>query len=315
MVHGGRDINGKPIEEGNCLWLWDTESLQWSRLHGETQIGEVMAPRFGHHIFVDPEQNFLLLHGGHTIPQLQHPDPGDSAPLWNPDLPVEKETWLYDFNSRSWTVLPPSPAPAVAAAYIDTTLYTISVAEESPSLSGVVNYLRLLRSSTEREKPNSLTWHNVNFPTNPLAPGPHPRKGAALVPLSTGHGRHYLVYMFGRANPQEPAAETTFYSDIWTLQLPAHGFTAAAAKDKIRDKFFGHSSGVFSWAEAELIPTEQTQPDGKVHPGPRALFGADTCFEGKGVVFWGGVNAKGEKEDDGWVLALAYGYADSDRFE
>ncbi|KAK4446484.1 hypothetical protein QBC34DRAFT_411301 [Podospora aff. communis PSN243] len=314
IIHGGRDVQGSPIGEDNCLWLWDTEALQWSKLRGETQLGKVMAPRYGHHIFVDPAQDFLILHGGHTIQALKKPHEGDSAPLSNPKTPIDNETWLYDFDSRSWTVLPDSPSPAAAAAYADTTLYTISRSTSSPDLSGSVNYLRLLNSPTEREKPGALTWKTHTFPTNPLTPGPHPREGAALVPLSTGHGRHYLVYMFGCADAGKLSPEG-FYSDIWTLQLPSHGFTAAAAKDKIRDKLLHHSSGTFSWASAELIATEQMHPDGKVHPGPRALFGADSCFDGKGVLFWGGINAKGEREADGWILALAYGYADNDRFE
>jgi len=314
IIHGGRDDHGNPVDDDNYLWLWDTEALQWTKLRGETQLGKIMAPRFGHRIFVDPSQDFLILHGGHTIQALKKPHAGESAPLSNPSSPIEKETWLYDFNSRSWTVLPDSPAPAAAAAYTDTTLYTISRDAESPELSGAVNYLRLLNSTTEREKSGALSWKTVTFPTNPLTPGPHPREGAALLPLNTGHGRTYLAYMFGCEDTQKLSAES-FFSDIWTLQLPSHGFTAASAKDKIRDKLMHHSSGAFSWATAELIPTEQMQPDGKVHPGPRALFGADSCFDGTGVVFWGGVNAKGEKEADGWVLALAYGYADNDRFE
>jgi hypothetical protein len=273
-----------------------------------------MAPRYGHSIFVDPSQDFLILHGGHTIRSLKQSHEGEAAPLTDPISPTETETWLYDFHSRSWTSLPDSPFPAAAAAYVDTTLYTISTSPSSPSLSGTINYLRLLNSTTEREKPGALQWKTITFPANPLTPGPHPREGAALIPLSTGHGRYYLVYMFGCADSQNLSADT-FYSDIWTLQLPSHGFTAAAAKDIIRDKVLHHSSGTFSWSEAELVPTEQTQPDGKVHPGPRALLGADSCFDGQGVVFWGGVNAKGEREADGWVLGLAYGYADRDRFE
>lgn len=321
VIHGGRDAEGNPIEEDNCLWLWDTETLRWARLRGETQIGKTMAARYGHRIFVDAEQGFLVLHGGYTKPELKKPDPNIAHSLSDPDTDTRTEAWLYDFNSRAWTTLPRSPAPAVASAYADAALYTISRAADAENLSGVVNHLPLLSSTTEREKPNALAWQTVEFPTNPLTPGPKPREGAALVPLFTGHGRNYLVYMFGcdKASSLEPAQGrppgTTFYSDIWTLQLPSHSSTAAAAKDVIRDKLPGMESGEFSWGAVDLVPTEQMQPDGKVHPGPRALFGADSCFDGKGVVLWGGVNAKGEKEADGWLLGLAYGYADNDRWE
>ncbi|KAK1757031.1 hypothetical protein QBC47DRAFT_174436 [Echria macrotheca] len=315
IVHGGRDTQGKPIEEENCLWLWDTEKLVWTRLHSETQIGKAMTPRFGHSIFVDEQQDFLVLHGGHAPSELQHKLVHDvDAPLSNPDLPTETETWLFDFTSDSWTALPRAPAPPVAAAYVDTTLYTIS-RTDSP-FSVVVNYLHLLHSPTEREKPGALVWKTLSMPTNPLTPGPRPRDGGALVPLNLGHGRQYLIYMFGCDEPKPDHPESAgFYSDIWSLQLPSHGLSAAKLKDKIRETLPGLDSGELSWAEVELVAAEQMVPEGKVHPGPRAFFGADSCLDGKGVVLWGGVNAKGEREDDGWVLSLAYGHADNDRWE
>lgn len=311
IIHGGR-TNGKHVEDGNCLWIWDTEMSQWSRRVGDMQLGKSMAPRYGHHMFVDEAQKFIVLHGGHTFPNARASE--DGAVLSDPKLPTETETWLYDLNSHSWTSLPGSPAPAAAAAYTDTTLYTVDRAESS--LSASISYLKLLPSATEREKPGALAWKTITFPTNPLVPGPRPREGAALVPLSIGHGRQYLVYMFG-CNGEHPEKEGggEFYSDIWTLQLPSHGLTAAKAKDKIREKLPGVDSGEFTWAEAELVAMEQAVPEGKVHPGPRGSFGADACLGGKGVVLWGGVNAKGETEGDGWVLGLAYGYADSDRWE
>lgn len=127
--------------------------------------------------------------------------------------------------------------------------------------------------------------------------------------------------MFGISSDEAASLENEkYYADIWSLQLPSQGFTAAAAKDVIRDKLMpkGVESGKFSWAEAELVPTEknmEVESEGKVHPGPRGLLAASRCLDGKGVVLWGGVNAKGEKEADGWVLGMAFGYADNDRFE
>jgi hypothetical protein len=180
-------------------------------------------------------------------------------------------------------------------------------------LGGVVHYLDMKDSATERARPNALVWESVPFPANPLAPGPKPRAGGALVPLSTGHGREYLVYLFGCSEGDGEAKE--YFSDIWTLQLPAHGRSAAAIKDKIREKLPRMESGEFRWAEAEIVPTEQITGEGKMHPGPRGLFAADSCLDGQGIVLWGGVNAKGEEESDGWVLRLAHGYADNDRWE
>ncbi|MCV5111761.1 hypothetical protein OFM52_31385, partial [Escherichia coli] len=62
------------------------------------------------------------------------------------------------------------------------------------------------------------------------------------MPIHTGYGRSYLIYMFGISSDAvgesdtSPPDEEKSYADIWSLQLPSHGFTGAAAKDVIRDK-------------------------------------------------------------------------------
>jgi hypothetical protein len=221
---------------------------------------------------------------------------------------------MYDLHSMVWTELPRMPATPLAAAYAAGKVYIISRdGDGDAGLGGVVHYLDMKDSATERARPDGLVWESVSFPANPLAPGPKPRAGGALVPLSTGHGREYLVYLFGCSEGEGAAKE--YFSDIWTLQLPAHGRSAAAIKDKIREKLPRMESGEFRWAEAEIVPTEQITGEGKMHPGPRGLFAADSCLDGQGIVLWGGVNAKGEEEGDGWVLRLAHGYADNDRWE
>ncbi|KAK2000298.1 kelch domain-containing protein [Colletotrichum falcatum] len=279
IVQGGADASCKPIPE-TCLWLWDSESLKWTKIEGVSQIGKSLTPRFDHHIFVDDAQDFLVLHGGRT-------SKGQEATT---------ETWMYNFDSLAWTELPPSPQPPLAAAFVDNVLYTIGV---DSSMSGAIHYLDLKSNAEDREKPNALEWKTVNFPTNPLTPGPRPREGGALVPVNTGVGRHYLVYMFGE---KSTSAEKDFYTDIWALQLPTHGFSAAAIKDAIRNKLPRTDSGEFSWAEVEFVTTEEVKKEGKAHPGPRGFFGADAA-DGKSVVFWGGVTALG-REGDGWILQV-----------
>lgn len=67
----------------------------------------------------------------------------------------------------------------------------------------------------------------------------------------------------------------------------------------------GADTGHLSWAEAVVqVPSEKglEEADGKLHPGPRAFFGADVMESKSGVMFWGGVNAKGERVGDGWIV-------------
>ncbi|KAK4143421.1 uncharacterized protein C8A04DRAFT_37432 [Dichotomopilus funicola] len=314
LIHGGRtttsDGYNKPVDEGNDIWQWDSQELTWSRLRGDSQLGKTMRPRWRHWMVGDGEQGFLVVVGGKG-----GGGGGEGEGL-------EREVWMYDFESMVWTDLPAVPGRPLAVAYADGRVYAIASGEKGvgkggrTELGGVVYYLDMKESATEREKPGSLLWETVTYPANPLAPGPQPRAGGALVPLSTGHGREYLVYLFGRSegSPAVGAGEK-YYSDIWTLQLPAHRRSAAAVKDTIREKLPRVESNEFRWAEAEIVPTEQLAEGGKVHPGPIAVFAVDSCLDGRGVVLWGGTNAKGEKQADGWVLRLAHGYADRDRYE
>ncbi|KAF3770598.1 hypothetical protein M406DRAFT_271856 [Cryphonectria parasitica EP155] len=287
LVHGGSDESGAPIDEDACIWTWDSETLRWAKIHAATQIGKTLTPREGHAIFVDEKQDILVLHGGRTAS-------GQTG-----------ETWLYDFDAVAWTQLPSSPAPfAGVSTFVDGTLYGISTDSE---LGGIIHVLRLGSNATERAKPDALKWDKVDFPTNPLAPGPKSRTGASLLPVSTGYGRHYLLYLLGRKGGQDDGGEQQplFRPDVWSLQVPSRGFSAAAVKDAIRDKLPGSvESGTYSWAEVEIVPTEQLEHEGKVHPGPRGFFGASPCADGKAVVFWGGLNAKEEQEADGWILRI-----------
>lgn len=187
-------------------------------------------------------------------------------------------------------------------------------------MSSELHSLRLPSAANPDTNP---VWETTSFPTNPLTPGPRPRTGAGLVPVTTGYGRLYLLYFFGaREGPQATSidakkgdAPPEQWSDIWTYQLPSaapevkastsikDAIKPAAIKDAIR-KGLGYDSGGHSWAEVEVQAQEMTMHEGKVHPGPRGFFGADVLEDGRSVVMWGGVNAKGENEDDGWVIRL-----------
>lgn len=285
VIHGGSDESGNPVDEDACLWLWDSETLRWAKIHAATQIGKSLSPRHSHQIAFHEKQEILILSGGIA----------SSGP--------STEIWLYDFDAVAWTQLPSCPATPSSSALVQDTLYTLSNDSE---LGGSIYYLNLGDGATERAKPNALTWEKFEFPANPLVPGPKSRSGGALVPVSTGYGRNYLVYLLGKTVAQGKENEQhPFQSDIWSLQLPSQGFTAAKIKDVIRDKLPGSmESGAFSWAEVEIQPTEQAEHAGKVHPGPRGHFGASPSTNAKGVVFWGGLNAKGEKEGDGWLLKV-----------
>ena len=159
--------------------------------------------------------------------------------------------------------------------------------------------------------------------------------------MTIGHGRHYLLHFFGVTPPTtkddlpptsssdestlqvvdtqaDVSSEAVQYPDLWTLQLPsttpgrkaslAESLRPAALKDSIRSVFKA-DTGTNAWAEVDVQPPALEKlgdgESGKVHPGPRAYFGCDVLKDGSTVMIWGGVNAKGEREGDGWLVSLA----------
>ncbi|KAK4664205.1 uncharacterized protein QC763_503550 [Podospora pseudopauciseta] len=290
LIHGGEDASGNPIDEGNVIWEWDSETLAWTKLRGATQLYKNMAPRSGHSLFIDDKQGFLISVGGSNDE-------------------TKREVWFYDLNQAVWTTLPDLPSSVQlldARAYAGNTLYVLAKSPSDPNTVELLS-LYLYNNATDREKP--LPWETHSF-TAP-SPRPQPRVGGALVPITTGYGREYLVYMFGLPVDESLA----FQGDIWTLQLPSRGVTGAKVKDYVREKLPKMSSGELTWAEVDLVAMEQMESQGKVHPGPRGRFGFGACSGGRGVVIWGGENAKGEREEDGWILRGAGGYEDYDRRE
>ncbi|KAK7429845.1 hypothetical protein QQZ08_003690 [Neonectria magnoliae] len=274
IIHGGRDKHGNDIDEASVLWVWDSEKVQWTKIqsNGLEAPGSIS----DHHIFFDEKQDILVLHGGKRQPGRDE------------EASQSSDTWLFDFTRAVWSQLPSAPGPSLNAALVNETLYCIGAESE---VSGSIHFLKI--DALDR----ALRWSSVDFPTSPLTPGPRPRVGSGLITITTGFGRNYLVYFFGSRDGE-------FCSDLWSLQLPSDGLSASNIKDTVRDKVPGVDSGSFSWSEMEIAPTEPKQADGKAHPGPRGFFGADLCG-GKGVVFWGGINAKGETESDGWLLQLS----------
>lgn len=258
--------------------------------------GDTPSDRFDHRIFADERSDSIVVHGGRTFASAEK----------------TKETWVFRFETRKWTRLPDAPATASDSAFVDGTLYTVTGGTD---LGSEIHFLDI---DTTKAGSEAGKWQTISFPSSPLAPGPRPREGSALLPVTTGLGRQYLLYVFGcrRGTPVDAKDEATekaeFYSDIWTMQLPSKSvkptswtyLKPAAIKDAIREKL-GYDSGAHSWAEVDVQPNEQIGHEGKVHPGPRGYSGADVTEDGKTVMLWGGTNAKDEKESDGWLVSLS----------
>ncbi|KAK8044501.1 hypothetical protein PG993_004525 [Apiospora rasikravindrae] len=298
-VFGGADEAGALVQD-TTIWLFDVEKSAWHALRAETSTSLPPPARKEAKLFA--QGNDFVLYGGQ--------DEGG--------VPLE-DVWRFNYESKTWTPLPDAPAVTSNAAFADDTLYLIAGNDDLSSS------LHFLDTSHHAEGPQA-TWESIIFPTNPLAPGPRPRENGGLLHVSTGYGRNYLLYFFGeRSTASSPTAsgeektppsssKPTQWSDMWTLQLPssdvAHKSTSiseavqpAKIKDGIR-ALFG-ASGKHTWAEVQVRPPgDVSGHTGKLHPGPRGFFGYDVIEKGNSVVVWGGVDAKGETEGDGWIIRL-----------
>ncbi|KEQ93941.1 hypothetical protein AUEXF2481DRAFT_31013 [Aureobasidium subglaciale EXF-2481] len=295
-IFGGCDEHNEPVDRDSALWVWNIESFKWQQIIAEDPKPE---PRFDHALF--HYGGHILLHGGKSSSRIHLND-----------------TWFFDMISHTWTRLPDAPEHSDSIAFADGTLYLVT---NSPAEGATHVYrLEIGESIPTEESHGALEWERITNLSEVSPPGPGARSGGALVPITTGYGRLYLVYFFGSKETHADdedleksivSSETRrlFESDLWTYQLPSKStkpnswtdFKPAAIKDTIRDKL-GYKSGGFEWAEVEVQATEQTGHEGKVHPGPRGFFGADVASDGRSVVMWGGDNARGEKEADGWLI-------------
>ncbi|KAK3706705.1 hypothetical protein LTR37_012549 [Vermiconidia calcicola] len=302
-IFGGIDEGGEVIDEGSMIWLFNAGKSAWETLESSNPDTGPQ-PRRDAHLY--DHQNNLVLYGGYSVA-------GESL----------KDVWHFDYVSRNWTQLPDAPISTSNATLSDGNLYIIS---GEGGVSGDLHFLPLTaKAAGER------SWHTVPFPTNPLVPGPLARTGAGLLPVSTGYGRQYLLYLFGARSATSPEGNAStddqsehetkdsqpqFWSDMWTYQLPSsqpqlkattniyEALKPAKIKDAIRGAL-GVDDGKHSWGEVEVLPpTDMESSGGKVHPGPRASFACDVMKDKRTVVIWGGVNPKGDREGDGWMIKL-----------
>lgn len=212
-----------------------------------------------------------------------------------------------------WRQLPDSPTHSDSVALVEGTLYAMS--KERTQGHCHVHVLDFGDHVPSPTKPEGLEWLQIPLPQEKAIETPEVRAGAGLIPITTGYGRQYLAYIFGYDDSErdvsKEAASHNYYADFWTYQVASKNvqptgwtdFKPAAIKDSIRSAL-GKDTGGQQWGEVEVQATEQVAHEGKVHPGPRAYFGCDVAEDGRSLVLWGGVNPKGEKEADGWLIKL-----------
>ena len=336
-VFGGKGQDQQALEEHGKIWIFDTELLRWSCLEPTTENPYPPA-RYQHSAVASehplPNNNVSdtasyaeqIKSTVSKIPSLI----GKASPPKEPHgsiivcsgLSSSSDTmtdvWTFTVASNTWSPLPSIPSTPFppSLALTNNTLYILG---GSSDVGNEIHHLQLqpatyndARGTADLDlKAKISEWSALPFPTNPLAPGPRPRKGAGMIPVTTGNGRLYLLYLMGEKVLQgEEKEEAQYWSDTWSYQTPAVDVAPAGIKDKTRS-LMGISTGEGTWSEVKVIPNEEgsggLETEGKSHPGPRGWFAScalGTDFDGGGVVLWGGINAKGETEGEGWIISV-----------
>ncbi|KAH7040820.1 uncharacterized protein B0I36DRAFT_379710 [Microdochium trichocladiopsis] len=297
VVYGGCDKAGNLVDDSSVLWEFDTQALKWRILKPEMHP-ERIPPSRSEGILLAHDNN-LVLYGGR--------DKG-GAPL--------RDVWYFNTFTKTWNALPSAPVATSSAATASDTLYLVAA---SDNLSSVMYSLPI-----ELYSPEPPTWHSTSFPTNPLTPGPGPRTNAGFLPVSTGYGRNFLLYMFGNklkraeGTSDGPALEAgdAIWDDMWTFQVPssepemkastdlANAIKPAKIKDQIREKLGAHT-GNLTWCKVEpRASSDQTASTNEPRPEPRTCFASCPIASTRTVVLWGGLSETGAALGDGWLVHL-----------
>ena len=122
-------------------------------------------------------------------------------------------------------------------------------------------------------------------------------------------GREYLILLLGEKDPssQGHAGAGKFWSDVWAFQCPPQGMTAASFKDATWQAL-GRQTGEGLWSQIVVSDSEGVEGDDvrKLVPGERGWFASSSVsdVDFRGILLWGGLNGKNEREDNGWILTI-----------
>ena len=338
-LFGGKGVDGL-VEEMGRVWVFDTNTLGWSHVDPASDTSTTSVPQARYHHGAASSEHPLPQSNASSkasyseqitstiakIPSLMSKASSPQEPhgsliicsgLSAPSSPLN-DTWLFNITTRTWSALPNTPSTSSSPPSMALTYNRLYLITSTSDLGSEIHYLPITKetySDARGEGEVGLTsskseWTTLPFPTNPLTPGPRPRKGAGLVPVTTGNGREYLLYFLGEkastseTTDQELEKEPTFWSDTYSYQVPAIPITAAGIKDATRQAM-GIATGEDTWAEVKVEAGIESgeESEGKAHPGPRGWFASCIVPSQPGsVVMWGGVNGKGETEGDGWLV-------------
>ncbi|RAL65848.1 hypothetical protein DID88_005511 [Monilinia fructigena] len=298
---GGKDM--KPLEENGRVWVYNTRTDKWS--------------------FLDPVPGtpFPAARSYHTSVAIEKPEPSNMKSV-EFDQAIE-ETKIGTIAEGAQTDdeqgghAPGKPRGGTSLAVSKQRIYRYGGfnGNGESEEGGYLDILELvLETFNDKSGSGELgvapkgEWETLNFEEESMK---HPgnRSVAGLHTINTGMGREYLILLLGEKEPSSQGHEGAgeFWSDVWAFQCPPQGMTAASLKDATWQAL-GQQTGEGLWSHIVVSDSEGVEGDDvrKLVPGERGWFASSSMsdVDFRGILLWGGLNAKNEREDNGWILTI-----------
>lgn len=243
------------------------------------------------------------------------------------------DVWGFDVRSCTWREYPTAPGRArsgAALAVSKSRIYRFGGFNGEGEEGGQVDFLELGVDTfadfsdegqgevmlTSRRAWDSLVYESdANLAAQGLVGGnraaPGNRSVAGLQCVTTGMGREYLVLLLGQREVggagEGQGRAGMFYGDVWAFQAPPKGMTGASWKDA----FWGalkKETGEGLWSQVVVADAEGAEGEDvkSLTPGERGWFASAPLgdLDEMGILLWGGVNGKDERQADGWILTI-----------
>lgn len=329
---GGKDM--KPLEENGRIWVYSTRTDTWSFLDPVAGT-PYPAPRSYHSSVAVEKPEPSNMKRLEVDNALETPAPGTIAEAAQTDeerggygtlfvhagCPTSGRTndlWGFDVRSRTWKEYPAAPGKprgGTAICISKQRIYRYGGFNGEGEEGGHLDILELgLATFNDKGGVGEATliakgnWNTLDFQEEDMS-FPGNRSVAGLHTITSGMGREYLILLLGEKDPSSQGHEGAgaFWGDVWAFQAPPQGMTAASFKDATWQAL-GRETGEGQWSEVNVADAEGVEGDDvrDLVPSERGWFASSTLgdVDSSGIILWGGLNGKNEREGNGWILTV-----------
>lgn len=327
---GGKEM--KPLEENGRVWVYDTRFDAWSHLDPIPGQPFPAARSYHSSVAIDKPQP-ANMKGVKVDNARELPRPGTIANLAQtaeekggygtffvhagcPNSGRTNDFWAFDVRSKVWKEFPPAPGNPRGGTALTVSKQRVfryggfnGETEEGGKLDILELGLETFNDTSALPEAGITTkggWSTLDFTEEDMK-FPGNRSVAGFQTINTGMGREYLALFLGERDPSDRGHDGAgkFWSDVWVFQAPPQGLTGASVKDATWQAI-GRETGEGIWSEVAVADAEGSEGEDvrKLVPGGRGWFASSTLGDlgVSGVIVWGGLNDKNEREDNGWIL-------------